>query len=790
MLQKRPDAALAALVSLAAAALAVWPLLAAHGLPMYQHDWSWPFDAARYRDAFAVALSAWEPEGLGHANPFVSANPVTFFALGLGALAGGELALRVYLLACLVLAGLGAARLARRCGGASFAAPLASGVYVLSPVVANKLGAGHTAYLAAYAALPWLAASFAHALNGGGRRALCRAIAWAACTAAQPQFLAFSTIVVVALALAHPRRGRALGAAAAVVVALALADAPSLVAALGEHAGFAYTVAAPNASWERALSAPWWQSARMLGYVVPYADRAYAASAVLSVALALLALAGWAGLVARAPAAIGVLLAALAGEAIAPGYGGPLAPVLDAFFAHVPGAATFREFYHAEALVALGLAAGVARLGSRGALPAIALSALGALALCAPLPSRAEFLAPRTIPASVASARAAVLRDAPSGRYLPLPYRMPIALGDSPRSGVDVLAALPGDHPSAAEYGATPELDALAGLVAARDVRAARRIASALELTGLSLRTGLRSESDLARDVSGGAAIRARARAAFDDLDAYPRALPVVRHGTFAALVLPRRSRVVSANERWSSIPRDATDVDVPYAAPALTFPNRTGTPRDGWVPAQRWRWLRARWADLLDPLAVTLGPSTLGVDARAGVPLLVFSSDPIEICTPACRTERAPRVAFDARGDTRVIAHGPAALAIASRRVAPGGVMRIASTRLVSPWLGQAVTLPEGDTLVTLATRYDDGWVLVGARGLHVRANGYANGWIVRSRNSVRVRARFGPQIHIWTACIVAFSAWGAIIAGIFAPPAQFGAFLLERHRHQSGDR
>ena len=108
---------------------------------------------------------------------------------------------------CLVLAGVGAARLV----GRSLAAQLtAATAYLWNPFVHERLYSGQLAVLLGYAVLPYVAHAAATSLTRRSRGGLACGLAWACAGAASLHFLVLGAVVVIAFWIAHAVTSRRL----------------------------------------------------------------------------------------------------------------------------------------------------------------------------------------------------------------------------------------------------------------------------------------------------------------------------------------------------------------------------------------------------------------------------------------------------------------------------------------------------------------------------------------------------------------------------------------------------
>ena len=373
---------------------------------------------------------AWSPDArltpfaLGIGAPAPRAVPSDAVATVLGAALTPSLAQKVVLVGVLVLAGSGAARLARALspGLPSWAAAVAAAAAVWNPFVLERLVVGHWTVLLGYAATPYLAVEAVRCRERGGRRVLTLAAAVALCGVGGANTLVLALLAVVPVLLwPRPALRAALAVLAATGCAASAWAVPSLAggvtsAALGAEVfapradtpfGTGLSLLAGGGFWNPATHpgerSSWVLAGAALVVVVLSLDAALRAARVAGRAVYVV------------PAALG-----LAGALIA---------VLDPFGAWtdlvsgVPGAGLLRDAQKLLAPLVVLSAAGTgilaARLGSaRAARPAgAALAVLVALVPVVTLPSLAWGVGGRLVatdvPEDLRSAATLLSREVP-----------------------------------------------------------------------------------------------------------------------------------------------------------------------------------------------------------------------------------------------------------------------------------------------------------------------------------------------------------------------------------------
>ncbi len=748
----------------------LWPFFVHPGIPSYQHDWSWPFLRERSCDALTTLGSTWLPEGLGHANPFANANPVNYAILGLGCVLPQQLAVRICIVLCALIAGAGALVLARTLVGVR-GARLGAFAYLALPVFFNKVSAGQFAFLAAFAALPWVYI-FLHRISLAPRARLVSACAlvMAACMV-QPQYFVFVALASAIFCISmQPPLPATLAVVAAYLLALAL-NAPAIWSALSLNAGFGYTVQHPQLEWEFAQSADLGHALVGLGYISAYADEAYARMPFASVALVLLRVVCIVALIAlfarRARFGNAFGITALVAILVMSGARGPLAPLFLWGFAHVRAAALFRELYHVAPFLALAYAIGIAVIAERLSRTLRWLLAFGfalaTLPLC--ITGHSVDLQFHVMPADVRALNASVAALGPT-RMLPLPYRMPIAWGVASRAGVDVLAYVDSRHPSAAEYAPTPTLDAIMAIaqehpLEARDLLARHaigvvarrrelRAAVSAQYFGPARRAASAADSVFDRDDVAFAALTGSGRCSADCAGIVPDALPMVGIASRVARTAIDRAAFRAGVSYVDAGPPDRS---------ALVESGSDTDPYEGWVSAAQWAWLDPAWAQLIDLVAVTAVPATIMVvPGPPGRRLAYVARAPLEVCAAGhCvrlrASERPQIMGLSAEGGS-IRSFGPAGVAEVADPArytvsahAPAHLVRV---DYIGPYEYRGILQGNGASLLVLRQSYDPSWFLVSTgvrKPIQVRADGFANAWLVDVQGLQRFTVVFQPQ-------------------------------------------
>ncbi|HLJ84921.1 MAG TPA: hypothetical protein VKT51_12175 [Candidatus Eremiobacteraceae bacterium] len=754
-------------VPIVAAVACSGPILFTPGMPAYHHDWSLPFTTAAAADGAIAHLSTWDPAGLGHPNPFATANPVPLVLAGLALLVSPILAAKAMLLLALVIAGLGAARAARTAYDASDLAAAAVGLaYVASPYVVNELGAGHITLWFGYALLPWCFER-AVAYEKGERGAAFGLALCAALSTIAPQFLVYDAVAVLAASLvtratfAESTKALTIACGAAL-----LALAPTLWAFVQSHGAVAIDVPPPLQSWEDAQSVKLPDALLLVHYIEPYGALAFGSYAWLPwipIAVAAVGLVAWRSW----PAAKGVLLLCLVGLAFVTGTQGPLAGLWRAAFDAVPASAAFRELYSAGTLISFAIAwgAGLCVHAARRQYAAMLFIAIVAATLPTLAGGVGKTVTNVEIPVSAQNTEAAVA-TLPAGRIVPLPLLTPIRVRGVAVGGVDAFAPSDDRHPSMTEYLASFPVTALASAGQPND-DSWRAFAEALGASGVVVRDDMVSaEAGRLHSTAAGIAGASPARV----IALTPQ--PLV---SFAAQLAPmplsfdQMSGGVYLQSALGPLPPDGAGA----AAVELPPPSRaTDDPTRNWVDAERWR------ARTPDPSAAIAGgvftesqrPLQLKLPAGGGWSILTSSVQALTIdgvkSTKAIAPSRYPQwTALTGLSD--YIAVRPTGATVIYR-LARGAsntpsekypAIAISAVTRPLPWrIDLTLRTPaKGPALLIFRDRYAPGWSVIGARAMwHGMADGYANAWLVDGPQT-KITLYYAPQeLFMWLCATV----------------------------------
>ena len=342
--------------------------LAPHSVPLFLHDWAWPFDRNQAFQGSRDALLIWKDSGFGRP----SGAPNAWFAaaaIDLGCtLIGPYPALIVFLTLIVGISLWATFALLRLLGAVDAAAAAGALAYAASPVVLNKLHAGHVFYLLGFAFLPVACCAIVASRDRVRVRGAILTGLSLAVAAEQFQMIAIGAVAVVFCGVAAHRRRAALPITVALLVALLLHLPDYVVMSQSAGAALLYPLL-PTEAFELNLSSSFADALAQFAYFARYAVTglgryAGAWAAVVLLSDAVLCALAIAQLRTRPRASGPIFFVAFAltftGAALASGYEGPLGLVVRRIFEMTPYATAFREFYDFSALTALGTAALIA----------------------------------------------------------------------------------------------------------------------------------------------------------------------------------------------------------------------------------------------------------------------------------------------------------------------------------------------------------------------------------------------------------------------------------------------
>ena len=726
------------------------------GIPAYAHDWKWPLNSVQLADLPHQLNSLWLPWGSGA--PAIQAlgnYPVTLSAWVLGHVVDPQKALMTFLI---VLGAVGGLAISRCCTALLLPRPyqwVAAFCYPLLPAVFNRLNAGHLTWLLGFMLLPAAIAIAAAPVREAAAAAGRLGFVWGL-AASQIQFLLFFPAIVIPLLA---RRSPVV-----VIVASLLAgmlQAPMLASLFFGHPESVFAAQHPNLYWQSAQSSP------LIAAIISGADpvRYFDSQRIGSYALfaPIIAAAAFGSLHDRRVRVLGIVW--ILATVWSSGLQGPLAPLFSWLFIHVPQAAAFREFSHAEVLVgaplmllaAYGIRAAVRNEQAGAAvlalvlLPAILPGLLGRIATVTPA-QRVDF--------AVTTAVEQVAALPGDGQVLWWPGTQPVSMNGS-RGGVDPIALDAGAHAPFTEYRPTVALTRALKALEAGDPSAcgllgdlgvqAVVIRPDLQLKGLDATLSRAPSPE--RLTASGLQMRFRAKTItiFD--------VPCFRgRVTMAPLTILRGD--------WTDLQRlarsGATDeVTLPPPPPrgcrVLPPPQPSFTGLDvtrAYVPLSSLDAYLAKFNAAFGDVVVTAQSglslnAPFALSARAGKPFEWERSDSV-------RKERGAIAIWER-------ASGCELTSVIPPRVIPESAAPLQAVRLSKA----AATIHAGvASLLVLHQSIDAAWSLEteGERQLErVQADGYAIGWIVDPGTwNVRLRYAGPPPVLLWCIVIVALLACG----------------------------
>jgi hypothetical protein len=363
MLRSRDLLAVAAAAAVFCA-IAYRSFLYSPGTPNFAHDWAWSPAAAQIVDMFHSRTSFSRLDSLGGPNTDVAAYPALFLAALPVGLIGSSAALKFFLLWTTIAAAVGAAALARACGADRVSGLLIGVAYIAGPYAFNKIVSGQVTVWLAYAALPfafWAIRTMRdrNILFTVGAAALPLAL-----VAPQLQILAASLVALIAAGFILAGLRGALAACAAGTLAAATQSPLALEVrdALGADVYGQFLARSP---WELIQSPPLRLALRLDGYFTQsYALATIGLHHAAAIACYAFAAAAWLGLfVCPGLRRAGWIAAAGAASilAVVCCYHLPWRGVADNIFLNVPAATVFRELYDLIALLAVAYVIGAAR---------------------------------------------------------------------------------------------------------------------------------------------------------------------------------------------------------------------------------------------------------------------------------------------------------------------------------------------------------------------------------------------------------------------------------------------
>lgn len=746
------------LAFLALAAIQLLGLRHAGGIPAFRQDWVWPTSPEVAVGRIHSLLSAWIPDGTGAPNATPTINPIRLLpdALSIIDPVFGFNATLTFI-AVVTLAGLYV--LARKLDCRPFAALASAAIYLSSELFVNKLAAGHDIYLLSAALTPGLAAA---ALWTADRPTWRRAALLGLLlffSFAQLQFVVFSSLLTLGLLLGKPSVARLSAAFVAFGTALLLSlpTAASLVFAGPSDLGIQHSIPLYFASQSVPLSEAFIAD----GYIGGYSHTILSSlPAIVTWCTQLIALTGIAGLVLaarRMRAVAALLVVGLLGLCIALGVHGVFSSLFAIGYAAFQRMSFMRELYDGIVLYELAIAIGVGLALSR-----VKNAFLTAAVWFAILAASAPFWTGQAL-AFVPFVNPGEFRlrtPIRSGeRILTLPGFTPqtfrgAGLGFPPPIGTpdrpDVAAGNPTPVTYAGIASANAPVDTQGSLLDRLGVTLIARDGEAAFAPGRVLRPGLRNRLHTSR--SAPRRLSSRSQGVFS-VSARP-ATPPIRTG---------RRAVPFTN--WQSLPRDSGSIalDEPGMSALTNFIPHTDDPDEDWIDVRVAPWLDG---------ARFIGPTFGIVTKRTGAayPFDTQSQRGLLVLPPCGATVIADGKPFHlaSRGWSFAwyeLPHGR------KRTLVTCGITAVSQESAASAMPVERFddvrvsyncrdladchgTLDRGgDHLVVFSQQYDAQIKMAmedGSKAIHVRADGFANAWIVHSTGPSKFAIYYEPQRQV----------------------------------------
>ena len=387
---------------------------------------------------------------------------VTYAPLAISAAAAFALgpigAFKAVFLGCMIAGGLGAYRLAELYGARPWTAAVIAAWYACSPVAFNKLVAGHVNAWFSLAVLPYLFCAIVRSSRGETGLKIWATIAFClAVTASQPGVFALNAVILGAWALTARSASKAAAVALCIVLGAAtqLLPAVELIRAAQEHSVSELLPRLPwevgnSISFERALALRS-QDLDYIGIVhpqfEPFLQYLFASIGVIA-AGGLLTIRQPGERALWVAAAVFILLAATSMHTF-------VRPLAEWAFLRDSRFSIFREWTNFLEVLSVCFAAGLAALSARfrmlGPFVTIAAAAGWAAVASAPL----DALAPMPLLEAQTQTAASVAALPQTDRVWPLPNGRFVQAGNGPFGGYDPFSGHLGSHAVAEEYFST-----------------------------------------------------------------------------------------------------------------------------------------------------------------------------------------------------------------------------------------------------------------------------------------------------------------------------------------------
>lgn len=333
---------------LAFALLASIPLVGQPGVIGGRHDWALPGESLRgFLDS---GSSAWHLVNLGEVAFFFPTYllDLVFGLLGVAGMSG-EFFSKLFLVAAITGSGVSFFSFARRLGGSPAVAGLAGLFYATTPILYDKIIAGHLGYLMSYAVAPAYLAELVALEKKPTRQGLGRAVMSFVLASVQIQFTVMLLGFTAIFALVGPNRRQVFRLIGFSLFGLVGFHAPWLLANFGTITSQASQLARDAAvlDWIASLSSPLETTFRLASQVLPYflaqTSRLTWWQPLAGALVGGLLISPW---LIRHRLASYFALTALVGLFLAKGTSAPFTSFYQEIFLKLPATAMFREVNH------------------------------------------------------------------------------------------------------------------------------------------------------------------------------------------------------------------------------------------------------------------------------------------------------------------------------------------------------------------------------------------------------------------------------------------------------------
>ncbi len=737
----------------------VWPVLVSGSIPAFQQDWTWPLSRALALQWLSTFAGLWDGRGLGGPNTLGWQTYLVVLQATCAMVLGPSLGLALWLILTLGASAGGCIAMLAAFGVRSWPARLSAAVlYAFGPVAFTREAAGHLAYMAGYAMLPFAIALGQRVVTRrGAMRCVVLGLA-VGIAASQVQFYVIGWLAVGALV---PFVDRARGWTVRIAIAIGLSIVVQLQSLLPLFASAVPSVYAGQRallSWELNNSSQVGDAAVMLGYFTRYYE-SHALPGAEIVLYTLLAAGLFGAIVAANRTGVYPLVLCVLGFALTAGLYGPLAGVLAAAFERSAAFTAFRDLHYFAALTAVGMALAIGLSvelrPSWWGVPALAAAVWIAAPLVAGQALR-EIIVPAPFVADALGDMRVVTAHGP-GRVLLLPAEEPLGLRNAVNLGRDFSTYGPRDNPSISDDYQNPEL--AYALAAWRSGRPDWTALARMDVRYVVFRTYLRSDRRQNFGTGFPMAFAGASDAQLGASLARDPHLQMLAQTPLSSVYAVRKpatmeypARVRPGAMRFSELAPGEVGVSAVGQQPLDVAPSPlTADPRGNWVGGTLgWRYL-AWMPDGMYPFVWTLGNQRLPFGVPAGAHCVMAAATAGGVLGPG-------GVAIDGSWKRYAISPGNQTVV-----PSPGGVAALTVTSCdAQPQL-------YGTSVLALASGYDAGWRVIDEGRLI--APSLADGWMMAWPSGEAGRPRlYLPGL--------------AQAAGLFAAAVIFGLAFVRARR------